>query len=56
MITDEQARLMFNDLRDDDQDFDTQWGYSNIKEQNKTFYEWCSIYDDLKHIKPKEIV
>ena len=23
-----------------------------IKEQNDSFFEWCSSYEDLKHIKP----
>jgi hypothetical protein len=24
--------------------FDTQWGYNNHEEQEKSFYEWCSLY------------
>jgi hypothetical protein len=51
MITEEQARHEFNNLRDDDEHFDNQWGYNDIEAQEKSFFEWCSLYDDLKHIK-----
>jgi hypothetical protein len=53
-MTEEQAREEFNNLRSDDNNFDAQWGYNDHKQQEKSFYEWCSLYDDLKHIKPKE--
>jgi hypothetical protein len=44
------------DLRSDDDHFDAQWGCNDHKQQEKSFYEWCSLYDDLKHIKQKEVV
>jgi hypothetical protein len=47
----EQAREEFNNLRSDDDHFDAQWGYNDHEAQEKSFYEWCSLYDDLKHIK-----
>jgi hypothetical protein len=31
--------------------FDAQWGYNDHEAQEKSFFEWCSLYDDLKHIK-----
>jgi hypothetical protein len=47
----EQAREEFNNLRNDDDHFDAQWSYNDHEAQEKSFYEWCSLYDDLKHIK-----
>jgi hypothetical protein len=47
----EQARDEFNNLRSDDDHFDAQWSYNDHEEQEKSFFEWCSLYDDLKHIK-----
>ena len=66
----EQAREEFNNLLNDDLDFQAQWGYCKgsqtkinendervltfkdvLKEQEDAFYEWCSHYSDLKHIK-----
>jgi hypothetical protein len=47
----EQARDEFNNLRSDDDHFDAQWSYNDHEAQEKSFYEWCSLYDDLKHIK-----
>ena len=55
MTTEEDARHMFNNLRDDDEHFDTQWGCNDHEQQEILFYEWCSLYDDLKHIKQKEV-
>jgi hypothetical protein len=55
MKTEEQARYEFDNLRSDDEHFDTQWGYNDHETQEKSFYEWCSLYDDLKHIKQKEV-
>jgi hypothetical protein len=26
-------------------------GYNDHEAQEKSFFEWCSLYDDLKHIK-----
>jgi hypothetical protein len=54
IMTEEQAREEFNNLRSDDDNFDAQWGYNDHKQQEKSFYEWCSLYDDLKHIKQKD--
>jgi hypothetical protein len=47
----EQAREEFNNLRSDDDRFDAQWSYNDHEAQEKSFFEWCSLYDDLKHIK-----
>ena len=57
-MTEDQARQEFDNLRSDDDHFDhfdTQWGYNDHEAQEKSFYEWCSLYDDLKHIKQKEV-
>jgi hypothetical protein len=51
MKTEDKARDEFNNLRSDDDHFDAQWGYNDHEAQEKSFYEWCSLYDDLKHIK-----
>jgi hypothetical protein len=50
-MTENEARYEFHNLRSDDEHFDTQWGYNDYKAQEKSFYEWCSLYDDLKHIR-----
>jgi hypothetical protein len=50
-MNEEQARYEFNNLRSDDDYFDAQWGYNDHEAQEKSFFEWCSLYDDLKHIK-----
>ena len=55
MTTEEDARHMFNNLRDDDEHFDTQWGCNDHEQQEILFYEWCSLYDDLKHIKQRKV-
>jgi hypothetical protein len=44
-MTEDQARQEFDNLRSDDEHFDTQWGYNDHEAQ-----EWCSLYDDLQHI------
>ena len=68
--TEDQARSEFNQLMNDDPDFQAQWGNCEgsqtkineddtrvltykqaLEEQENGFYEWCSNYDDLKHIK-----
>ena len=46
MKTEEEARDAFYNLINDDPDFQAQWGYGE-----DAFYEWCSVYDDTKHIK-----
>ena len=46
MITEEKARDEFYNLINDDPDFQAQWGYGE-----DAFYEWCSVWDDTKHIK-----
>jgi hypothetical protein len=51
MMTEENARYEFNNLRNDDDKFDDQWGSNDETQQEINFYEWCSQYDDLKHIK-----
>tara|TARA_R100001463_G_scaffold129151_1_gene187892 strand:+ start:42 stop:215 length:174 start_codon:yes stop_codon:yes gene_type:complete len=53
-LTLEQARYEFNNLRDDDPKFDLQWGCNDEDQQEKNFFEWCSIYDDTKHLKESE--
>jgi hypothetical protein len=55
MTTEEDARHMFNNLRDDDEHFDTQWGCNDHEQQEILFYEWCSLHDDLKHIKQRKV-
>ena len=65
-LTKKQARQEFNNLLDEDSSFYIQWNvpYSDendkpyneeeIKRMNENnFYEWCSNYDDLKHITKK---
>jgi hypothetical protein len=54
-MTEEQARQEFDNLRNDDEHFDNQWGCNDYEQQEKSFYEWCSLYDDLKHITQKEV-
>ena len=49
MKTYQEALDEFIDLINDDPDFQNQWS-----DTPKDFYEWCSNYDDLKHIK-KEV-
>jgi hypothetical protein len=50
MITEQEALDEFFGLINDDPDFENQW--SNTPQD---FFEWCSLYDDLKHIKQKEV-
>ena len=50
-MTEDEARYEFHNLRSDDEHFDTQWSYNDHEAQEKSFYEWCSLYDDLKHIR-----
>ena len=50
-LTLEQARYEFNNLRDDDPKFDSLWGCNDEDQQEKNFFEWCSMYDDTKHLK-----
>ena len=52
-ITEDEARYEFDILRSEDEMFDTQWSCNDLKQQEKNFYEWCSNYDDLKHITKK---
>jgi len=40
----------FNNMRSDDDFFDLMWGCNDEQQQEKNFFEWCSMYDDLKHI------
>lgn len=36
----------YTSLRNDDPNFEKQWD-----EKMGDFYEWCSLYEDLQHIK-----
>ena len=45
MKTYQEALDEFISLINDDPDFENQWS-----DTPKDFYEWCSNYDDLKHI------
>ena len=47
------ARYEFDNLRNDDDEFDSLWGCNDEQQQENNFFEWCSQYDDLKHIKRK---
>jgi len=62
--TEKQARQEFNQLLNDDSNFYIQWNipYSDdddkpytVEQQKKmsdnNFFEWCSLYNDTKHIK-----
>ena len=51
MKTEEEARFEFDNLRSDDPVFDSVWGCNDEEQQEKNFYEWCSMYNDTKHIK-----
>jgi hypothetical protein len=53
-MTEEQAREEFDNLRSDDDHFDAQWGCNDHKQQEKSFYEWCSLCN-TKHIELKTI-
>lgn len=46
MINEEKARQEYNQMRNDDWVFAQLW-----RESDYDFYEWCSNYEDLKHIK-----
>lgn len=50
MKTLKQALNEYQSLLNDDPDFENQW--SN---KPKDFYEWCSNYEDLKHIKKEAV-
>jgi len=50
-LTEEEAREEFNNLLYDDSDFEDQWGCNDEKQQEKNFYEWCSVYEDTNHLK-----
>jgi hypothetical protein len=45
MKTKKEALIEYQFLLNDDPDFEHQWC-----DTLKDFYEWCSNYDDLKHI------
>jgi len=45
MKTFKEALTEYQSLLNDDDDFNKEY-----KNTNKDFYEWCSNYDDLKHI------
>tara|TARA_B100000900_G_scaffold100871_1_gene83522 strand:- start:768 stop:962 length:195 start_codon:yes stop_codon:yes gene_type:complete len=51
MLNKEQARFEFDNLRSDDHLFNSVWSCNDEEQQEKNFYEWCSNYDDTKHIK-----
>jgi len=48
------ARYEFDNLRNDDDEFDSLWGCNDEQQQENNFFKWCSQYDDLKHIKRKD--
>ena len=48
--THDEAMQEYISLRNDDVDFEKQWN-KNMED----FYEWCSYYKDLEHIK-KEVL
>ena len=45
MKTKKEALIEYQSLLNDDPDFEHQWC-----DTLKDFYEWCSNYEDLKHI------
>jgi len=49
-----EALQEFNNLLNDDPDFQLQWEHENEQEQQDSFFEWCSYYEDTKHIKKGE--
>lgn len=50
MKTRKQAWNEFNELLDNDEDFFNMWEAKKDEEKINNFFEWCSLYDDLKHI------
>lgn len=46
-----EALQEFNNLLNDDPDFQIQWEHEKEEDQQKAFFEWCSFYEDTKHIK-----
>ena len=48
-----QAKQEFYQLILDDIEFKKQWYSTDEKQQKENFYEWCSLYEDTKHIKSK---
>ena len=53
-MTEQEARQEFNELLSDDYDFAVQWLHDEPKEQDQAFYEWCLLWEDLKHIKQRQ--
>ena len=49
MLTEQEVRKEYNQLRNDDPTFAECWSESDYD-----FYEWCSGYLDYKHIKSKD--
>ena len=49
-ITKQEALTEYKSLLNDDPNFQRQW-----EDTLEDFYEWCSWYDDLKHIKKRGI-
>ena len=48
LLTEDEALDKFKQLLNDDPKFSDQWF-----DCDPDFYEWCSLYDDTKHIKQK---
>ena len=46
MKTFKEALTEYQSLLNDDPNFNNQWS-----DTLEDFYEWCSLYDDIKHIK-----
>jgi hypothetical protein len=54
-MTEEQARYEFDNLRSDDDTLILNGVTTTMRHKKNSFFEWCSLYDDLKHIKQKEV-
>jgi hypothetical protein len=53
-MNEETAYQEFIQLLYNDPDFEDQWGYNDKEQQKNAFFEWCSLYEDLDHIKEKK--
>tara|TARA_Y100000592_G_scaffold27359_1_gene43478 strand:+ start:14 stop:184 length:171 start_codon:yes stop_codon:yes gene_type:complete len=50
----EEAYIEFSQLIQDDENFHKQWHSYDPNKLKSNFYEWCSNYEDTKHIKWEE--
>jgi len=46
-----EAYIEFSQLIQDDKNFAKQWNSVMVEQWTRNFYEWCSNYEDTKHIK-----